>query len=268
MASKTPPKDDDITPLDCIFACSVCGDTFSDVYLQHDSVHGLSDGINSKERIVTRLYVTSCCHVICIKHINDGTGGSARASYSVLTNASSTGPAFHQAGQQPQASCPVCVKESGDDAARQLFSVRGFGKDEHDPAIPNVWFKSPPMALDGKDKEMEGLRVRSSCLSNEAVADQVQFQYLALIRFSKTISMSHKQATKSRAEIEAKLQAMQDLAAAEHEKAKDLQRELNRLHPMEREVQRLRRMEAKLPETRHYLNLIPKLVEYVHITST
>jgi hypothetical protein len=60
---------------------------------------------------------------------------------------------------RPQASCPVCVKESGDDTARQLFSVRGFGEDDHDPAIPKYWFKAPPMTLEGKDKEMEALRV-------------------------------------------------------------------------------------------------------------
>ncbi|KAF2441570.1 hypothetical protein P171DRAFT_365950 [Karstenula rhodostoma CBS 690.94] len=228
MGSKTPHEDEGITPLDCIFACSVCGDIFSDVYQQHDSVHGLSDGINSKERIVTRLYVTSCCHVICIKHINDGNG-----------------PAFHQAGQQPQASCPVCVKENGDNTPRQLFSVRGFGEGDHDPAIPKFWFKSPPIALDGKDKEMEALR----------------FQYLALIRFSKITATSHKQTARRRVEIEARLRSIQDLAVEEHEKVKTLQRELERLRPMESEVKRLHRLEAKLPATRHYLNLIPKLVE-------
>lgn len=159
MGSKTPPEDEGITPLDCIFACSVCGDIFSDVYQQHDSVHGLSDGINPKERIVTRLYVTSCCHVICIKHINNGNGEFVRALYISPANGFLEGPAFHQAGQQPQASCPVCVKENGDDTARQLFSVRGFGEHDHDPAIPKFWFKSPPMNLDGKDKEMEALRV-------------------------------------------------------------------------------------------------------------
>lgn len=81
MGSKAQPgNDDDITPLDCIFACSVCGDVFSDVYQQPDTVHGLSDGINSKDRIVTRLYVASCCHVICIKHIEGGSGEFSRSA--------------------------------------------------------------------------------------------------------------------------------------------------------------------------------------------
>ena len=74
MGPKAQPDGDDITPLDCIFACSVCGDVFSDVYQQRDSVQGLSDGINTRDRIVTRLYVASCCHVICIKHIGGGSG--------------------------------------------------------------------------------------------------------------------------------------------------------------------------------------------------
>lgn len=74
MSSKAPPEREAVTPLDCIFACSVCGDVFSEIYQQHDTVHGLSDGINSKERNVTRLYVTSCCHVVCIKHIEGGNG--------------------------------------------------------------------------------------------------------------------------------------------------------------------------------------------------
>jgi len=67
--------------LDVIFACSVCGDTLSDVYEGYaESVQGLSDGINNKERLVTRLFISSCCHVICIKHIEDGNGASTRAT--------------------------------------------------------------------------------------------------------------------------------------------------------------------------------------------
>lgn len=72
-----------------------------------------------------------------------------------------SGPAFHQAGQHPEAPCPVCAKEKGDNASKQLFSLRGFNEDQHDPAIPQSWFKAPPMKLEGKDKEMEALRVRS-----------------------------------------------------------------------------------------------------------
>lgn len=77
MNAKTPPDPEpEVTPLNYIFACSICGDTFSDLYQGHhtDSVQGLSDGINARHRVVTRLYIASCCHAICIKHIENGNG--------------------------------------------------------------------------------------------------------------------------------------------------------------------------------------------------
>jgi len=71
-----------------------------------------------------------------------------------------TGPPFHTAGQRPQSPCPVCIKEKGDSEPRDLFSIRGFKKDEYDPQIPLAWFTAPPIRLDGSGKEMEALRVR------------------------------------------------------------------------------------------------------------
>ena len=79
------------------------------------------------------------------------------------------GPAFFPAGHRPQAPCPVCVKEKGDKAEKQLFSLRGFNEGEHDPAIPRCWFKAPPMKLEGKDKEMEALRVCLVSLHSQAL---------------------------------------------------------------------------------------------------
>lgn len=73
--------DGGVAPLDAIFACSVCGDTLTDVYSgPRETVQGLSDGINTKDRLVTRLYVSSCCHVICDKHIEGGNGTSVLLS--------------------------------------------------------------------------------------------------------------------------------------------------------------------------------------------
>ena len=51
------------------------------------------------------------------------------------------------------------MKENGDTTVRDLFSIRGFGDDEHDPQIPSLWFKAPPLDLTIKTKEMEALRV-------------------------------------------------------------------------------------------------------------
>ncbi len=65
-------------PLNFIYACSVCCASFADVYEGHqETVRGLSDGINPKERLVTRLFLANCCHVFCSSHL-DG-GGKRRA---------------------------------------------------------------------------------------------------------------------------------------------------------------------------------------------
>jgi len=74
-----------------------------------------------------------------------------------------TGPPFHPAGKRPKAPCPVCIKEKKDTTERELYSIRGFHKDEYDPQIPPSWFTAPPIRLDGSGKEMEALRVHYLC---------------------------------------------------------------------------------------------------------
>lgn len=59
--------------LNFIYACSICGATFADNYDGHnETVQGLSDGINPKDRLVTKLYLSGCCHVFCGEHIEGG----------------------------------------------------------------------------------------------------------------------------------------------------------------------------------------------------
>jgi hypothetical protein len=53
----------------------------------------------------------------------------------------------------------VCIKESGEDRPRELYSFRGFNPGEYDPVIPRFWFSAPPMPLVADKKEMEALRV-------------------------------------------------------------------------------------------------------------
>lgn len=61
------------SPLNFIYACSICCATFADAYEGHnETVQGLSDGINPKERLVTKLYLGNCCHVFCGEHIEGG----------------------------------------------------------------------------------------------------------------------------------------------------------------------------------------------------
>lgn len=62
-----------VDPLNFIFACSLCGASFADVYKGHnETVLGLSDGINPKDRLVTRLFLANCSHVFCGSHLEGG----------------------------------------------------------------------------------------------------------------------------------------------------------------------------------------------------
>lgn len=152
--------------LDVIFACSVCGDRFSTVYKDNDrTVGGLTDGINQRDRKVTRLYVATCGHVICIKHIGDGRGTFddvcqiERYLYIAYTF---LGPAFHQAGKRPSAPCPICIRDGVSTEARDLLSVRGFEEGQYDPALPKEWMSAPHPSLYTENPESESLRVSYS----------------------------------------------------------------------------------------------------------
>jgi hypothetical protein len=67
------PMEQNVTALNFIYACSICCTSFADVYEgKNETVRGLSDGINPKERIVTRLFLSNCCHVFCSNHLEGG----------------------------------------------------------------------------------------------------------------------------------------------------------------------------------------------------
>jgi hypothetical protein len=88
--SVTVPPGEAVAPLNFIYACSVCCYTLADVYDgQNETVRGLSDGINPKNRLVTHLYLASCCHVFCGSHLEGG-GESAPVApvFEILTPSS------------------------------------------------------------------------------------------------------------------------------------------------------------------------------------
>lgn len=71
--SVTVPPGEGVAPLNFIYACSVCCYALTDVYEGHrETVLGLSDGINPKDRLVTHLWLASCCHVFCSSHLEAG----------------------------------------------------------------------------------------------------------------------------------------------------------------------------------------------------
>ncbi|KAH6639805.1 hypothetical protein C7974DRAFT_139167, partial [Boeremia exigua] len=206
--------------LNFIYSCSICGVTFADRYEGHnETVQGLSDGINPKDRLVTKLFLSDCCHVFCGEHLEGG------------------GPPFHPAGQTPRAPCPYCVKKKGDSTPRDLYSVRGFGKDEYDPKISPIWFMTPPMSLRNETNEMEVLR----------------FQYLALARYCRMSYLTTKPLADALKQTRQELVTMQQRAADDHSKVVSLQHaneslraaahQANEVEALRAEVHRLRHLE-------------------------
>ncbi|KAF2737262.1 hypothetical protein EJ04DRAFT_431119 [Polyplosphaeria fusca] len=223
--TKARPEAEEATPLDLIFSCCVCQATFSEIYEgTKESVHGLSDGINSKERLVTKMYLANCCHVICSKHIDGG------------------GPPFHRNGSQPRAPCPLCMKEKGDKKDKDLFSIRGFKSGEFDPGIPSCWFSTPPVKLDASGPEMEAMR----------------FQFVSLLRFAKQIHSDHRRTKFQLDETRGQLHHLHQRNSEEQNRRGSLEQEIERLRSVEDEMQKLK---AKLPAIQHYLKLLPKLTE-------
>ncbi|KAH7389444.1 hypothetical protein DE146DRAFT_680299 [Phaeosphaeria sp. MPI-PUGE-AT-0046c] len=253
--SVTVPAGEAAAPLNFIYACSICCYTLADVYEGHnETVEGLSDGINSKDRLVTHLYLASCCHVFCGSHLEGGA------------------PQFHPEGQRPRAPCPTCVKEKNDSEPRDLFSIRGFQKNEYDPIIPPAWFIAPPINFEDNGKDMEALR----------------FQYLALVRYCQSTHATRKPLQDKLVNAQKQLASQQDIVSQERSKTHAMQQEteklkcverkydgmkaeLERLQNVDHEVEQYRRLNInpKDLETfknnkaaiRYYLGLMPKLVE-------
>ncbi|KAF2002576.1 hypothetical protein P154DRAFT_618338 [Amniculicola lignicola CBS 123094] len=218
-----------ISPLEVIFSCSVCYETLPQIYAGHpETVGGLSDGINPTHRLVSRVYLASCCHVICIKHIGDGEVEA--------------GPAFFKKGDRPTAPCPVCIKEKGDAQPRELYSVRGFRKGQYDPVIPACWFDTPPMKLEVSSTEMEALR----------------FHYVSLLRYGKQVTALREQDKQELAVTKQNCRSLEATAAEQQEKILALEQEVQRLSAAE---DRLTKYEKRMPEIRSHLQILPTLVE-------
>ena len=56
---------DSLSPQDIIFSCAICQTTISELYRRPRTDHGFSSGDGDKERVVTRLWLTECGHLIC-----------------------------------------------------------------------------------------------------------------------------------------------------------------------------------------------------------
>lgn len=71
------PDKDKIGPLDLIFCCGVCHETLRDIYSTTSSEESLLDGRPPRNDDFTKLWMTSCAHLVCTKHLE---GGGMQAS--------------------------------------------------------------------------------------------------------------------------------------------------------------------------------------------
>jgi len=122
----------------------------------------------------------------------------------------------------------------------------------------------------------------------EATTNNVQFQYIALIRYCQNTHAACKPLRSTLVAAEKKLVSMQDLISGEHAKVSGLQQEnerlraqnkqieamkaeIERLQSFEQEIERLRRVNVNPRDLetfienktaiRHYLKLVPQLLE-------
>jgi hypothetical protein len=70
--SDPPPEDDDIPIEEIVFSCCICQATISDVYATPESNQGFHSASSSEDGIMTKLWITSCSHVTCSKHLENG----------------------------------------------------------------------------------------------------------------------------------------------------------------------------------------------------
>lgn len=137
-----------------ILSCSVCSATVPDVY-RDPPVYGLRDGDGSKGEEasfeVAKLYMLSCMHICCLSHFENGAID------------------FHSKEKGASAPCPVCMKESGDHALKELKRISRDARERYkkgDSSLRAIC--SMPQGVLNDDTAMvrSSKRIRSSCPSN------------------------------------------------------------------------------------------------------
>lgn len=73
MAPLSPNVSDDDFPLaEIVFSCTICQATISEVYATVESNQGFHSGSGDEEGIVTKMWIATCSHITCAKHLNNG----------------------------------------------------------------------------------------------------------------------------------------------------------------------------------------------------
>ena len=160
--------------LNLLFTCFICGKTLDDVYQTRDTAQHFTDGINPRERDVSKLFLTSCFHVVCACHLPNG-----GKSFDFLTpffmkpmyggryaKPILLGPTFHPDGDRPRAQCPYCYKNGAQGEGQKFYAVRGFNIGQYDPQIPACFFEVPLKSSDTVEKQ-NALKVPIRCFCTQ-----------------------------------------------------------------------------------------------------
>ncbi|KAL9030912.1 MAG: hypothetical protein Q9196_001020 [Gyalolechia fulgens] len=154
--------------VDFVLSCSICQQTFSAVYADHDGDNGLRTDAHRTDGSITKLWLTECAHVTCGKHLEGG--GLQAGSPSGHVNAhQAEGVPFHPEDQPPKAPCPLCSVNNRDRSAKILYGIRGVMRGQYDESIPAEYLQVPAPQL--------------GVPGNEAL----RFQYISLLRFASKI---------------------------------------------------------------------------------
>lgn len=150
-----------LSAADIVLSCTICQETLSSIYSQHDGNHGLRKNDDPHNGTITKLWLTECAHLTCGKHLEGG--GCFRPPSLTIDNVELTksvaGVPFHSAQQVPRAPCPLCTVEKNDHSEKALFYINGTSKGEYDSNIPDAYFQTPPVRFIDGDAGMEALRV-------------------------------------------------------------------------------------------------------------
>lgn len=69
--------------IDLILSCSICQDTLSAIYTNHENNDGLRQGKDNTDGAIVKLWLTECAHITCAKHLE---GGGELASTGAFLN--------------------------------------------------------------------------------------------------------------------------------------------------------------------------------------
>ena len=161
MAHSKPSLDAALSAADIMFSCTICQETLSSIYAEHDDNRGLRKSGDPRDGTMTKLWLTECAHLSCAKHFEGGGSHCLRRSIYVTLALMGTlqGVPFHSEQQMPRAPCPLCTVEKNDYSKKSLFYVNGTLKGEFDNNIPEAYFQTPPVQFSDENAGLEALRV-------------------------------------------------------------------------------------------------------------